>query len=166
MTETQETITGFHDRLKAAREKDPEFDTKIDPGLLEIVPAFALRPGESLGPANVLLQECVKSEAAPDLLAYFSTQEGQAAWQRVVTAPTPAEMLKRFGRIEARFLSDGSPAAPAAAIPVSSAPPPPTTLGKRPPSAPDRAGAAVSAGDFSAYEAAQNAADLARLRGR
>jgi hypothetical protein len=166
LSETQQHITGFHNRLKAAREKDPAFDSKIDPGLLEVVPAFALRPGEALGPANVLLQECVKSEAAPDLLAYFSTQEGQAAWQRVCSAPTPAEMLKRFGRIEARFLSDGAPAAPAAAIPVSSAPPPPTTLGTRPPSAPDRAGAAVKAGDFSAYEAAQNAADLARLRGR
>lgn len=160
----QQTIAGFHERLGKAREADPAFDTKVDPGLLEIVPAFALKPGEPLRPANVLLQACVESDAATDLLVHFSTPEGQAEWGTLAQAVTPAAMLRAFGRIEARFLSDGpSPAAPAAK-PVTSAPAPPVILGRKPPTSPDRAGSAVKAGDYRAYEAAADAADLAVRR--
>jgi hypothetical protein len=165
LTETEQTISTFRERAQAARDADPEFDQKVDPGLMELVPAFALRPHEPVRPANVLMQECVKSDAAPALLLHFSTPEGQKDWQRIAAAATPAEMLKAFGRVEARFLSDGPPAAArAAASLVSSAPEPPTTLGRRPPASPDRAGAAIKAGDFGAYQAAADAADLAVRR--
>lgn len=163
--ETGKTIKGFAERLAKAKEADPDLESKIDAGLMGIVPAFALRADEPVGPANVLLQECVTSEAAPALLLHFSTPEGHAEWRRIIGQPTPAAMLKAFGRTEARFLSDGSssPAA-TAAKPVTSAPAPPTMLGTRPPSSPDRARQAVNAGDFRAYEAEQNARDLARRR--
>lgn len=165
LTETEQTISTFRERAKAARDADPDFDQKVDPGLMELVPAFALRPNEPVRPANVLMQECVKSEAAPALLVHFSTPEGQKDWQRIAAASTPAEMLKAFGRVEARFLSDGpSAAARAAASSVSSAPEPPTTLGRRPPASPDRAAAAIKAGDYGAYQAAADAADLAVRR--
>lgn len=165
MSETERTISTFKERAEAARQADPDFDQKVDPGLMELVPAFALRPNEPVRPANVLMQECVKSEAAPALLVHFSTPEGQKDWQRIAAASTPAELLKAFGRVEARFLSDGPPAAARAAAPtVSSAPEPPTTLGRRPLSSPDRAEAAIKAGDFGAYQAAADAADLAVRR--
>lgn len=163
--ETGQTIHGFKERIAKAREADPDFESKVDPGLMAIVPAFALRADEPVTPANVLLQECVTSEAAPALLLHFSTPEGHAEWSRIVNQPTPAAMLKAFGRAEARFLSDGSSSSAAsAAKPVTSAPAPPTMLGARPPSSPDRARQAVSAGDFRAYEAEANARDLARRR--
>lgn len=165
MSETQKTIQTFHERIGKARETDPGLDDKIDPGLLSIVPAFALRQGEELRPANVLLQAVVESDAAAPLLVHFSTPAGQQEWSNIAAAPSPAAMLRAFGRIEARFLTDGSPApAKAAAKPITSAPEPPTALGRRA-STPDVAAAALAKGDFAGYKAAADAADLAKHRG-
>lgn len=159
-------ISTFTERITKAREADPDFDGKVHPYLLtELVPAFALPPGTPWKPANVLLQEIVDSQASAALLLHFSTPDGQKQWQELVTAAqeSPAAMIRGFGRIEARFLSDGTAAEPKApAKPVTSAPDPPTVLGTRPPQQADRAAAAVSAGDYSAYERQRIAADLAR----
>lgn len=160
---TTRRITGFTEKLAKARESDAAFDSKVNPYLLqEVVPAFALRPGEPVTPANVLLQEIVDSPVSAELLVYLSTPEGIEAWNAAVKADSPAATIRAFGRIEARFLSGGKAAeAPAPAKPVTSAPAPPTTLGEKPPQSPDRARAALAAGDYSAYEAAADAADLA-----
>lgn len=166
MSETQKTIQTFHERIGKAREADPAIDDKIDPGLLQIVPAFALRQGEELRPANVLLQAVVESDAAAGLLLHFSTPAGQQDWSNIAAAPTPAAMLRAFGRIEARFLADGSPppASKPAAKPITSAPEPPTALGRRA-NSPDVASSALAKGDFAGYRAAADAADLAKFRG-
>lgn len=165
MSAVEQDISTFNGRIKAAREADPDFDTKIHPGLTEIIPAFALRPDEPVHPANVLVQEIVRSEAASPLLVHFSTPEGREDWNRLVGTPTPAAMLRAFGRIEARFLTDGPAAADRPpAKPVTSAPAPPKTLGTKPPVSADRAAAAIKAGDFLAYKRAADAADLARSR--
>lgn len=169
MTETDKTIAGFAERAQKAREADPDFESKIAPGLREIHPAFAMPVGKQPGPANYLLQEVVMSEFSNELMVHFSTDEGRAEWHTLISSPNPAAMIRGFGRIEARFeKSSGTPAEgeKPAAKPVTSAPAPPKTLGSKPPVNPDRAGAAVNAGDFSAYAAAADAADLARMRGR
>lgn len=160
----QRTIQTFKDRIKAAREADPEFDAKVDPGLLEIVPAFALRVNEPVRPANVLLQSCVESDAASALLLHFSTPEGQKEWAELTSQATPAAMLRAFGRVEARFLSGSAAGDVPPAKPVTTAPAPPVILGMKPPASPDRVRAAVAAGDYRAYEAAADAADLAVRR--
>lgn len=167
MQSVQQTISGFHARLQQAREADPALDSKIHPELIQIVPGFALRPGERFGPENAIAQAVVESEAAMPLLVHFSTPDGQKEWAELMQAPTPAAMLRKFGRIEARFVSTGSPAVDAKAAPakpVTSAPAPPTTLGRQPHVSPDRAAAAVKSGDFRAYRDAADAADLATLR--
>lgn len=168
MTETEKTIAGFHARLAKAKEADADFESKIAPGLLTIVPAFALTAGEPVRAANVLLQEVVTSEFSTDLLTYFSTDEGRTKWHELIALPTPAAMVRAFGRVEARFESSGTTAEgeKPPAKPVTSAPAPPRTLGSKPPADPNRAASAVNAGDWSAYAAAADAADLARLRGR
>lgn len=165
---TETKITAFTERVVKAREADPEFDAKIDPGLLKIVPAFSLLKGEPVQPANVLLQEIVTSEAATALLVHFSTPDGHAEWQamaKLAYEDSPAAMLRAFGRTEARFLSTEKPAAAvAAAKPFTSAPAPPTVLGKEPAASPDRAKAAMRTGNYRDYEAAADAADLAVRR--
>jgi len=126
-----------------------------------------MRQGEEMRPANVLLQAVVESDAAAPLLLHFSTPAGQQDWSNIAAAPTPAAMLRAFGRIEARFLSDGSqaPAPKPAAKPITSAPEPPTALGRRA-SSPDVAASALAKGDFAGYRAAADAADLAKFRGQ
>lgn len=163
---TKQTVTAFNDRIKAAREKDPEFDDKVEPDLLAIVPSFAIRPGEKVTAANDLFAEVIGSDVSSELLVHFSTPEGQTEWGQIVQAPSYAALMRMFGRVEARFLSNGTAAEPAKAPakPVTSAPAPPTVLGTRPPANPDRIAAAVKAGDYSALEAAEDAADLARAR--
>jgi len=167
MAETEQTYGKFRARVDEARKADPEIENKIDPGLMSIVPSSALLPNEPLRPANVLLQNVVESEAAPELLVHFSTPAGQQDWSNMLAAPTPAAMLRAFGRIEARFLSDGSTAKAStpAPKPVTSAPEPPTALGRRSSTA-DPASAALAKGDYAGYRAAADAADLAKFRGR
>lgn len=161
----QDRITSFHERLKSAREADPTFHDKLDPGLLEVEPAFALPPGAPVLPHNVLAQHVVWSEASTALLAHFSTPEGQQDWQRLCKTETPADLMLGFGRLEARFLG-GAPAASTQtpAKTVSSAPPPPTTVGSRASGPVDRKDHAVRNRDYSAYEAAADAEDLAVRR--
>lgn len=162
----QDKITGFHARLQSAREADPDFESRIDPALLEVEPAFVLRPGEPVRAHNVLAQHVVWSDASMALLTHFSTPEGQQDWQRLVASETPADLMLGFGRLEARFLGGVSgPAAPAApAKPVSTAPPPPTTVGSRASGPVDRKDHAVRNRDYSAYQAAADAEDLAVRR--
>lgn len=167
MASTKQTFDTFLERVNKAKATDPDLDDKIDPGLTAIVPASALLPNEPLRPANVLLQNVVESEAAPELLVHFSTPAGQQDWSNMLAAPTPAAMLRAFGRIEARFLADGptAKASTPAPKPVTSAPEPPTALGRRSSTA-DPASAALAKGDYAGYRAAADAADLAKFRGR
>ena len=161
----QDRITGFHDRLKSARDSDPDFEATLNPSLLEVEPAFALPHGTPIRAHNVLAQHLVWSEASTALLKHFSTPEGQQDWARLCQTETPADLMLGFGRLEARFLGDvPAKAAPAPAKPVSTAPPPPTTVGSRASGPVDRKDHAVRNRDYSAYEAAANAEDLAVRR--
>ena len=167
MSEIDQSYKTFKSRVDEAQKSDPEFEHKIDPGLMGIIPSSALLPHEQIRPANALLQHVVESEAAPALLLHFSTPSGQQDWSNLAAAPTPAAMARAFGRIEARFLTDGSPAPASkpAAKPITSAPEPPTALGRRA-SSPDVAASALAKGDFAGYRAAADAADLAQFRGQ
>ena len=162
----QDRITGFHDRLQSARESDPDFEETLNPELLKVEPAFALPHGTPIRAHNVLAQHLVRSDASTALLTHFSTPEGQQDWARLCASETPADLMLGFGRLEARFLGDvpakAAPAAPAK--PVSTAPPPPTTVGSRASGPIDRADKAVRDRDYSAYEAAADAEDLAVRR--
>lgn len=157
-------IEALKGRLAKAREADPEFDQKVDPGLMQLTPRFALAPGEAPRPANVLIEEIVTSDAAAELLVYFSTPDGQREWGNLIASKTPAALMRAFGRVEARFLggSRAEPAKPAAAH-VTGAPEPPTILGRQPAAA-DRVKSAAEKGDFASYKAAADAAELAKLR--
>lgn len=160
----EQTIADFSQGIAKAKEADPDFESKVDPRLMAIKPAFALGPKEQLGPHNVLVEEIVKSDQRAALLLHFSSPEGQEDWKRLCGLQ-PAAMLKAFGRIEARLETPGPAAGekPPAKT-VTSAPDPPLTLGKKPAQPADSAEGAIKAGDYRAYEAIENARAVAAHR--
>lgn len=160
----QTTIRAFNERYQAAIAADPTLESKIDPRVLEVTPAFALAPNEPVGPHNLLAQAIVESEAAPALLAHYSTDEGRAEWGRIVKAGTPTAMIREFLDLLHTARAGSGAGASAPAVSVTSAPEPPTVLGKKPAAPADRVGAAVAKGDVRAYMAAATAADLARRK--
>lgn len=158
LTKTIETATG---RIASYEQAHPEFKTKVDPRLLEIVPESLLPPGSQVSPANELAQETLSSEHVGPLLEFFSTPDGQAEWGRLVSL-RGSERLRHFGRLEARF-DTAAPSAPAAKH-VSSAPTPPAVLGDRPMESVDAVEAAIKRNDPEAYFREQNKRELAALR--
>lgn len=162
------TVDGLRQVSEAAQTRvtefakgDPAFAEKVNPQLLQIEPATMRRlKGEPIGPQHVLAEELAKSEAVGPLLLHFSTPEGQAEWGQLVRLP-PTDLLRAFGRIEARFDS-ASPSAPAPKY-VSSAATPPTVLGQRPADTSDPVDAAIKRKDPEAYAREQNKRELAAM---
>lgn len=147
------------ERIEAATKDDPDFAKKVDDGLLAIEPASVVRlKGGKVGPANVLAEEILKSEHTGKLLLHFSSEEGRRDGARLVQMSYP-ELMRAFGRLEARFESTGTPAADTRPTPkdLSTAPAPGTELGKRPQEPLDPTQAALQRKDYAAYEAAENA---------
>lgn len=160
----QQTVQGARDRVTTYAEAHPDFSEQVDPRLLEIKPLSLLGPTDRIGPHHVLTEQILRSEATAELLLHFSTPDGQKDWQRLCQLP-PEDLLRAFGRIEAKYEAAPPPAADAPAPKtLSSAPPPPRQMGSRPQEPIDPSQAALKRRDFTAFAAAENAADLARLR--
>lgn len=166
VSEIQQTAAKSAERLAKRVEADPAFADRIDPRLLNLETASVRRlKGEPIGPQHVLAEQVMSSEAVDALLEHFSTPNGQREWRDLLGKP-PADLLRAFGRIEARLegATGTQKAAPAPAPKtLSTAPAPKTQLGQRPQEAIDPADAAIGRGDYAAYEAAENAKATAGL---
>lgn len=147
-------------RVREYAEAHPEFEAQVDDRLLAIAPLSALPADARITPQNVLAEEIIKSPVTPQLLQHFSTDEGRKDWQRLCAMP-PNDLLRAFGRLEARFDDGAPPAAPTKH--TSSAPAPATVLGARPADTADPIASAVRDKDYSRYEREANKADLASL---
>jgi|TARA_Y100000310_G_scaffold90518_1_gene87754 hypothetical protein len=143
------------ERVRVYQEQHPDFGKTVHPDLMQITPASLVPEGETVGPHHALAEEVIKSEATPQLLEHFSNDPED--WQRLCEL-APADLLRAFGRLEARLLT----AAPVPPLKhVSDSPEPPTVLGRKPAQKPNDVEGAMTRGDYAAYEAAANAADIA-----
>lgn len=154
------------ERVQAYQAAHPDFDvSSLDERLLAIPPASAVPDGTPIGPHHALAEEILKSPVTPQLLQHFSTDEGRADWRRLCAMP-PSDLLRAFGRLEARFEADASAGTgPLAPKTRSSAPLPPTTVGDRPADAGDPLESAVKRKDPGAYIREANKRALAALGG-
>jgi hypothetical protein len=155
----QQRLTGYQERMKAAKTADPEFLTKLSEDVKALKPFAALEPGEQPSALNAIADEILDSDVAPQLLLHFSEHPDDL---RRLSALAPRELLREFGRLSARFDQSEAPAAPVAKT-KSDAPPPPTTFGSRPTTPTDPLDAAVASGDVAAFRAAKRA-NLAAAR--
>lgn len=161
----QKTVTDATQRINDRLTADPTFRERIDPALLDIPPASLLPEGMRVGPHHVLADELLKSPVNAELLEHFSTDDGRKDWRRLCAMP-PTELLRAFGRLEARF--EGSASAPASApVPkhVSSAPEPQIVLGARGNDSADPIAKALKDKDFERYTRLANQRDLASIAG-
>lgn len=109
-------------RVEGFRSKvTPDILERVDPRLLDLKTSFMLQPGEAPGPMNVLADELITSDVAPQLMLYLT--EHEEAVREILSAPNPVELARRVGRIEARLGGDPEPVA-AAPQGVSKAKPP------------------------------------------
>jgi general stress protein YciG len=115
------TMDGFLGRLAKAREATPDLETRIDPRLTALVPAFTLPPGQEPGPLNVLGQELIESEHSVELMLYLSEHEEEVV--ALLKSPSPAALARGVGRLEAKLAGQPEPEAPREK-PVSRAPAP------------------------------------------
>jgi general stress protein YciG len=115
------TMDGFLGRLARAREATPDLETRIDPRLTALVPAFTLPPGQEPGPLNVLGQELIESEHSVELMLYLSEHEEEVV--ALLKSPSPAALARGVGRLEAKLAGQPEPEAPRER-PVSKAPAP------------------------------------------
>jgi hypothetical protein len=159
-----DTAKSAADRLEAARARDPEFDTKIHPQLLAVVPASALPDDAPVGPQHILADEILRSEVVDQLLVHFSAQP--ADWQRLCALPTPAALMRAFVQLESSF-ARGEASASGHNPSISQAPTPPVTLGRKPSADNADPGlVALRKGDFAAYMESENRKEVSRSRGR
>lgn len=147
-----------HERFKTFIDANPEAKDRIRPELLDIVPISLLGTDEVAGPHHFLAEEVATSEANGQLLDYFSTPDGAQHWGRLMQLG-PESIVREIGRLEGRFLAavPASTARPPKTI--STAPEPTETLGKRPADPVPDADAALTRGDFQAYQDAANRRD-------
>jgi hypothetical protein len=145
-------------RVREAMQADPALVNRVHPELLELVPASLVPPNQPIQPWNVVAEEIVRSDHVVPLLVYFSEHPDELS--RIMSLQ-PRELLRAFGQIEAKVASAAAgSSAQNTTKTVSSAPPPPQTL-KAHETAGDEVQAAIQRGDFSAYERAMNAREVA-----
>lgn len=149
------------ERFQSYLEKNPEAEKRIRPELLAIVPISQLRPGETPGPHNFIAEQIFESDYTGELADHFSTEAGVQDFQRLMRLD-PAAILREIGRLEARFVTSGTPSSTRSPKTVSTAPDPPETLGRRPAAPSDDVEAALFSGDPVAYQDAMNRRDWAR----
>lgn len=150
-------------RVTEFAKSDPDFASKVNPQLLNLDTATMRRVrGEQVGPQHVLAEELAKSEHVAPLLIHFSTPDGQKEWADLMRRP-PTDLLRAFGRIEARFDREAT-SAPAPKQ-VSDAPDPGTVLGSRASASVDPVAGALGDKDFSRYAREATKRELAALGG-
>jgi hypothetical protein len=161
----QTVLTRAADRYQAAKAADPTFESKLNPALLQMpTREKALADGLPLKPEYDFVSELLKSDALPQLLLHLS--ETPEVLERIKTLETRGDVIRYFGRLEAKFLD--APAAPAPPAPtppktLTEAPQPPTTLGNRTVSPADPIHHAILKDDYAAFKAARQEERLSRM---
>jgi hypothetical protein len=148
--ESTRVIQAFEGRAAEARTKHADFD------------AVALLAPTEIPQGSAADLWVMEDEAGAEIL-YHLQQPANAAERRRILSLSPREQLKELVRLGDRLTS------PAPAARSTQAPPPPATLSTRPTPA-DPVERALALGDSdegnAAYIRAQNARDLARLKGK
>lgn len=141
-------------RLEAEEKADPTLKDKVDPKFRALVPARFVPDGQAVGPHHYAKDFILfESEKPGALSVFYSSAEGQAEWQRMMTMPR--RQLERT--LIARELalgpsSQGGPAsASAAAKTFTKTPAPPEHAGKKPAHVGDPVEKAVQKGDFREF---------------
>lgn len=152
--EVRTKVATFNSRYEAAKAADPTFIASLSADVLALQPVDALPPGAPVSPLNVVAQEIIESEHAPQLLRHFSAHPEQLDALRTAA---PATIFRTLARLESDLRLAGAPSAVSpSAPPITKAPDPPTTLGSRPAAPVNEAEAAVARDDVAAYMAARN----------
>ena len=97
------TAVTFAQRIAEAEKADPEIMSRVDPKLMEVRPVTALDPDEPASPANVLAEEVLRSDMAPQLLEHFSSNPKD--WQRIASAAMSAGDVRAWPRIVSRAIA-------------------------------------------------------------
>lgn len=152
-------LDSFTKRAQEAATADPTIRERIG-RMGSLVPVDALPPGQTIGPENVIAQECVVSPYGVQMAVYLNEHPEEFA--RLVSLE-PVDLVRAMGRLEARF--EDAPARPALKT-VTDAPPPPPSIRPRATVPSDEIEAALAAGDFRRYKQLANARDIANAARR
>jgi len=151
--ELETAVKTSSERVKAFAEKTPDFQTRVRPELLNIVPLSALKDGDPIGPHNFIAEQMWRSEYPGELALHFS--EHPEEFQALMAVSDPALILKRIGRIEARFGEPSeSPSRERTPVPktIPDADELPVVIGKKAPVTTSDTEAALKAQDFASFE--------------
>ena len=154
--ELETAVKTTSERVKAFAEQTPDFQTRVRPELLNLVPISALNEGDPIGPHNFIAEQMWRSEYPGELALHFS--EHPEDFQALMALPDPAAITRRIGRIEARFeqSQSNSPARALSPVPktIPDADELPVVIGKKAPITASDSESALKSGDFAAYERA------------
>lgn len=138
------------ERVAAARQADPTFDTRLAPEVLALKTREAALAEQSVPLAeNDFATEIAKSEFLPQILLHLS--DDPSVLQRVRALDTRRDVLKFVAKLETRF-EQADPAVPVPKT-VTSAPPPPPTVGTRNALPANEKAAQINNNAFTGYRA-------------
>ena len=163
VSETQTRIEGFIEKIS----KDPEIIGRVDERLLSFEPSFTLPPGTPLGPTNVMADEIMSSDIAPQLMLYFTEREDEV--RRILSLPDARSISKAVGQVEYQLANKehtaGVHTTQAGSVQsISFAKPPVRPLSSTAPAGTDEEPDENT--DFDTYVRVMNARDQRRRRGR
>lgn len=144
----QQRATKFSDQVGERTKADPKFLERISPDVLSLKPFSSLEAGERGGPMNAIAEELLDSPVATALMEHFTAHPDEL--QRLAGIRSPRELLREFGKIEARLEQSHEAPAPQPKT-VTSAPSIGTTLGSRPASPADPVKSAVATNNFATF---------------
>ena len=151
--ELETAVQTTAERVKAFREKTPDFDTRVRPELISLQPISALKEGDPIGPHNFIAEQIWRSEFPGEFALHFS--EHPEDFRALMALGDPAAIVRRMGRIEASFgeQSDGQ-SRETKPVPktIPDADELPVVIGKKAPITASGVETALKAKDFGAYE--------------
>lgn len=158
----------FNDRVKVAKDADPEFITKLSPEVRALRPRDALQPGERVTPLNDVADFILRSDMPVRLMQHFTDHPADLERFRALPhrAAVTYNMGVLVGRLQAADATSAPPAAPTdpPAPPISAAPPPPPRV-QTPSTTSDPKAAALARGDFATFDKLDMAERVAKVKG-
>lgn len=155
--ELQTAVDTSKQRVKAFAEKTPDFLQRVSPELLDIPPISALKDGDAIGPHNFIAEQMWRSEYPGELALHFS--EHPEDFRALMELDDPALIVKRIGRLEAKFAESPEDQSNAEPTPAPKTIPDadelPVVIGKKAPVTTSDDESALKAKDFLAYERAR-----------
>lgn len=156
-----ERVDGFLQKVS----KTPDVIERVDPRLAAFEPSFTLPPGTPMGPSNVIADEIISSEIAPELLMYLTEHEDEV--RRILSLPDARSISRAMAQLEFRLKPSPGVAHTSqtgSVETVSFAKPPVRPLSTT--SAPTSDEELSEDADFDTYARVMNARDARRRRGR